>query len=78
MIISGSGNITVSDLPREMSSDTTGNVPVRPLKEAVFDFKKSLVRQALSESSGKKAHAAAMLGMPRSNFSRLLRQLGVI
>ncbi len=77
MIISGSGNITISDLPREMSADAPGNVPVRPLKEAVFDFKKSLVRQALSESSGKKSHAAALLGMPRSNFSRLLKQLGV-
>lgn len=77
MIISGSGNITISDLPREMSADTTSNVPVRHLKEAVFDFKKNLVRQALSESSGKKSSAAAMLGMPRSNFSRLLKQLGI-
>jgi transcriptional regulator with PAS, ATPase and Fis domain len=77
MIISGSGNITITDLPREMSVDATGRLPVKPLKEAVFDFKKSLVRQALSESSGKKSNAAAMLGMPRSNFSRLLKQLGM-
>ena len=77
MIISGSGNITISDLPREMSGEATGKLPVRPLRDAVFDFKKNLVRQALSESSGKKSDAAAMLGMPRSNFSRLLKQLGV-
>ena len=77
MIISGSGNITTADLPREMAVDATGKAPVRPLKEAVFDFKKSLVRQALSESSGKKSSAAEILGMPRSNFSRLLKQLGL-
>ncbi|BBO89314.1 sigma 54-interacting transcriptional regulator [Desulfosarcina ovata] len=77
MIISGSGNITITDLPREMSAEATDKVVVRPLNEAVFNFKKSLVRQALSESSGKKSNAAAMLGMPRSNFSRLLKQLGI-
>ncbi|WP_054700960.1 sigma-54-dependent Fis family transcriptional regulator [Desulfosarcina cetonica] len=53
MIISGSGDITITDLPREMAVDAADQVVVRPLNEAVFDFKKNLVRQALSESSGK-------------------------
>jgi transcriptional regulator with GAF, ATPase, and Fis domain len=77
MIISGPGKISVKDLPRELSMDTPEGLPVRPLKEAVFDFKIELVRQALAESAGKKAGAASMLGMPKSNFSRLLRQLGI-
>jgi transcriptional regulator with GAF, ATPase, and Fis domain len=77
MIISGQGNISVEDLPRELSADVPGSSTVRPLKEAVFDFKKELVRQALAENAGKKSDAASMLGMPRSNFSRLLKQLGI-
>jgi transcriptional regulator with PAS, ATPase and Fis domain len=77
MIISGPGRISVKDLPKELSMDTPGGLSVRPLKEAVFDFKIELVRRALAESAGKKAGAASMLGMPKSNFSRLLRQLGI-
>jgi Nif-specific regulatory protein len=77
MIISGSGHISISDLPRELSLDSPNTLSVKPLKDALVDCKKSLVSQALSESSGKKSEAAAMLGMPRSNFSRLLKQLGI-
>jgi transcriptional regulator with GAF, ATPase, and Fis domain len=57
--------------------DAPKGLTVKPLKEAVFDFKIELVRQALAESAGKKAGAASMLGMPKSNFSRLLKQLGI-
>jgi len=77
MIISSSGHISISDLPRELSLDPPETLSVKPLNEALLDCKKSLVRQALAESSGKKSDAAAMLGMPRSNFSRLLKQLGI-
>jgi formate hydrogenlyase transcriptional activator len=77
MIISGPGNISIRDLPRELWTDVPGRSTVRPLREAVFDFKKELVRQALAETAGKKSDAATMLGMPKSNFSRLLKQLGI-
>ncbi|MFZ7111297.1 MAG: sigma-54-dependent Fis family transcriptional regulator [Desulfatiglandales bacterium] len=77
MIISGPGSISAEDLPRELSTGATESSVVRPLKEAVLDFKKGLVKQALAENSGKKSDAASMLGMPKSNFSRLLKQLGM-
>ena len=77
MIISGPGNISAKDLPREFSMGDPQNSTVRPLREAVFDFKKALVKQALAENNGKKSAAASMLGMPKSNFSRLLKQLSM-
>ena len=77
MIISGPGNISAKDLPREFSMEGGESSTVRPLREAVFDFKKGLVKQALAENNGKKSAAASMLGMPRSNFSRLLKQLSM-
>ena len=77
MIISGPGNISAKDLPRELSMPVPESSAVRPLKEAVFDFKRALVKQALVENNGKKSDAASMLGLPKSNFSRLLKQLGM-
>jgi transcriptional regulator with GAF, ATPase, and Fis domain len=77
MIISGPGNISAKDLPRDLSMGGPESSTVRPMREAVFDFKKGLVKQALAENNGKKSAAASMLGMPKSNFSRLLKQLGV-
>jgi transcriptional regulator with GAF, ATPase, and Fis domain len=77
MIISGPGNISAKHLPRELTSRGRESSTVRPLKEALFDYKKGLVKQALAENNGKKSGAASMLGMQKSNFSRLLKQLGM-
>ncbi len=65
------------DLPKEILRDSyaTGDHPLMPLSEAIIDLKKNLVAQALKKSKGKKATAARMLGLPPSNFSRLMKQL---
>ena len=44
---------------------------------AVRAFKTQLVREALQAAGGNKSRAAADLGLHRSNFSRLARELGV-
>ena len=77
MIISKPGDISISDLPRELSYDIPNGSTIKPLSEAVFDFKKETVKQVLGITGGKKSEAASMLGMPKSNFSRLLKQLGL-
>jgi transcriptional regulator with GAF, ATPase, and Fis domain len=75
MIISKGDTITKQDLPRELLRIDVGDTIMMPLGEAVVDFKKQKVQQALARCGGKKSEAAAMLGMPRSNFSRLMKQL---
>jgi formate hydrogenlyase transcriptional activator len=77
MIISKPGNISVSDLPRDLSRDVPEDSTIKPLSEAILDFKKETVKQALGITGGKKSEAATLLGMPKSNFSRLLKQLGM-
>jgi transcriptional regulator with PAS, ATPase and Fis domain len=78
MIISKGNLITKADLPREFSLKSGLNAQVKPLREALFNFKKDMIEQALAEASGKKAKAAELLGLPRSNFSRLLKNLDLI
>jgi transcriptional regulator with GAF, ATPase, and Fis domain len=77
MIISKPGNITVGDLPKEFSIDVSEGLTIRPLNIAVLDFKRETVKRVLGMTGGKKSEAATMLGMPKSNFSRLLKQLGM-
>ena len=77
MIISKPGHITAGDLPKEFPIDALEDSPIRPLNIAVLDFKRETVKRALGMTGGKKSEAATMLGMPKSNFSRLLKQLGM-
>jgi transcriptional regulator with PAS, ATPase and Fis domain len=78
MIISKRNLITKEDLPKEFSVKSHSKACFIPLRDAVFDFKKDMVECALAEAGGKKAKAAELLGLPRSNFSRLLKTLGMI
>jgi transcriptional regulator with GAF, ATPase, and Fis domain len=75
VIISRSDSITLGDLPRELWDDSKMNFPAKHLSEALHEFKKSMVIQTLTSAGGKKSKAAEILGLPRSNFSRLLRSL---
>jgi len=77
LIITRNNIITAKDLPVELKEEFYPPVPVKPLGSAVEEFKRETVTHALSLAAGKKSKAAEMLGLPRSNFSRLLRQLGM-
>jgi anaerobic nitric oxide reductase transcription regulator len=48
---------------------------VRPLREALREFQRDLVRQALAEHGGNWAAAARALGLHRSNLHHLARRL---
>jgi DNA-binding NtrC family response regulator len=46
-----------------------------PLAEAVEQFKRGLIRRALEKAQGNQAEAAGILGLQRSNLSRLMKAL---
>jgi len=77
MIVSKTNVIARQELPDELRRERSGENIVKPLNESVAEFKMDMIRQALACSGGKKSMAAEMLGMPRSNFSRLMKQLGM-
>ncbi len=76
-IITETGRVTQGDLPKEILQISSATKPVSSLAEAVRAFQKDMVIRALSQAGGKKAQAARMLGMQRSNFSRLTKSLGL-
>lgn len=76
-ILTETGKITQEDLPKEILQTSSAIKPVSSLAEAVRDFQKDMVIRALSQAGGKKAQAARMLGMQRSNFSRMTKSLGL-
>lgn len=77
VIISRNDVITLEDLPRELWDNSNTNAPAIHLGEAIQEFKKNIVIQTLASAGGKKSSAAKMLGLPRSNFSRLLKSLNL-
>jgi len=76
-IISKGGHIVKSDLPMELQSRSDDGYQDKPMAEAVTDFKREMILGALRETGGKKSHAAALLGLHSSNFSRLLKSLQI-
>jgi formate hydrogenlyase transcriptional activator len=77
VIISKKESITLEDLPRELWGNPSTNAQAKHLNEAIQEFKKNMITQTLASAGGKKSKAAEMLGLPRSNFSRLLKSLNL-
>ena len=75
VIISKKDSITLEDLPRELWDKPSKNLEAKHLSEAIQEFKKNMIIQTLASAGGKKSKAAEMLGLPRSNFSRLLKSM---
>jgi transcriptional regulator with GAF, ATPase, and Fis domain len=79
--------ITLADLPVEicfqrLSSGETicqsyAIDTALPLAEAVEAFKRTRIRQVLQTTAGNQTKAAQLLGMPRPNLSRMMRNLGL-
>jgi len=76
-IIAQNGMITKDDLPKQLCGESDLSLPIKQLSEAIHDFKKDMIIRALTQAGGKKSSAAEMLGLPRSNFSRLLKSLKI-
>jgi transcriptional regulator with GAF, ATPase, and Fis domain len=77
MIVAPGDVVAAKDLPAELREEPRASLDVKPLGMAIEEFKKEMVAHVLSLAGGKKSKAAEMLGLPRSNFSRLLKQLGM-
>jgi formate hydrogenlyase transcriptional activator len=77
MIIARDDVVTAKDLPVELWEKPRARMDVKPLGEAIEEFKKDMVAHVLFLAGGKKSKAAEMLGLPSSNFSRLLKELGM-
>ncbi|MCK9363161.1 MAG: sigma 54-interacting transcriptional regulator [Syntrophales bacterium] len=78
VVVSRNDTITVDDLPRELwATSNIAHTQAKHLNEAIQAFKKNIVIQTLTAAGGKKSRAADILGLPRSNFSRLLKSLNL-
>ena len=73
LIVSKLNVIYESDLPKEMLEELHIDKEITPLGEALDAFRRDMIGQALRRANGKKSYAAKMLGLHRSNFSRLLK-----
>ena len=78
MIISDVKLITKEDFTREFLTKPHSHAPVKPLRNSIFELKKEMVHLALTEARGKKASFSKLLGLPPSNFFRLLKNLGMM
>jgi Nif-specific regulatory protein len=66
-------------IPRESTSSpgSETSVEVVPLAEALERCRRDLVKKALERSGGNQTDAAELLGLQRSNLSRLMKILGL-
>jgi Nif-specific regulatory protein len=87
VVLSPGPMITIRDLPAEIRTpsaeveDTLTQAETidanLPLAEAVEIFKRVRIQRALAAAGGNQTKAAQLLGMPRSNLSRVMRVLGL-
>jgi Nif-specific regulatory protein len=87
VVLSPGPTITEADLPLELRTQDSehgdptlpGQIidPTLPLSAAMEAFKRVRVSQALEAMNGNQTKAAQVLGVPRPNLSRLMKQLGL-
>jgi len=87
VVLSRGPTITVTDLPLEIREQADGAGAQRgrpqsidaalPLAEAMEVFKRVRIRQVLESVAGNQTKAAQLLGLPRSNLSRMMKRLGL-
>lgn len=79
--------ITETDMPAEIRfqapshQDANSQIPgldeCLPMAEAMEHFKRILIRKTLERVEGNQAEAAKVLGLERSNLSRMMKRLGL-
>jgi DNA-binding NtrC family response regulator len=87
VVLSPHSTITLADLPAEIRNQSpapvgTGTQPstiddTLPLAEATEAFRRARIRQALEAVDGNQTKAAQLLGLPRTQLSRLMKRLGL-
>ena len=84
----GSRELRVEDIPAYFFSPAGApaagsgganarSVPNVPLREAVADYERGLIRQALQEAKGNIDRAAALLQIPRTTLYSRMSKLGL-
>ncbi len=79
LVFSRGREIGVQDLPEAISASATtadADKP-RPLADALAEHERELLLAALAKSDGRRAVAAALLGISRKNLWEKLRQYGI-
>jgi transcriptional regulator with GAF, ATPase, and Fis domain len=87
VVLSPGLTITHADLPAELRRPPVGSPNAAaqrediddalPLAEAIDAFTRIRIRKTLEAASGNQTVAAARLGLPQSNLSRLMKRLGL-
>ena len=79
-VLAPSDALTPDLLPPEVLSASSGSGPDLDglqLKEAVREYKRRHITQALARTGGHQGKAAELLGIQRTHLNRLLRELGL-
>ena len=84
VVLKGEGTLDQSDLPDRLRGPTEASLPSAALelpaegldfRDAVDDFERRMIREALSRAQGNKSRAARLLNMRRTTFIEKLKRL---
>ncbi len=82
-VVLGLGDqVEPDDLPSRIVRGDTGGTDMKtdtelPFHEAVEEYKRALIREALTKSDGNQSQAAEQLGLQRTYLARLITNLGL-
>jgi transcriptional regulator with GAF, ATPase, and Fis domain len=79
VLFSEGETIGLEDLPRALRTSEPATAPYRPVlfAQAVADYEKKLLAEAISQSGGVKAEAARRLGLDTNQIKYLCRKYGL-
>ncbi len=80
VLFSDADEIGLEDLPRALRDDRTadaGGAPPKPFAEAVEDYERRLLSEAIAAAGGVKAEAARRLGLDANQIKYLCRKYGL-
>ncbi len=78
-VVLGKGpKITLNDLPsRVLGTETRTSSDSQSYHQAIDDYRREVIKQALASAQGNRAAAAKALGLHRTHLMKLLKSLGI-
>jgi two-component system, NtrC family, response regulator AtoC len=80
VVLARTDTLTPDLLPPEVFGPVAAPVPdetIRPLKDAVKDFRRDYIARALARNGGNQTKAAEQLGLQRTFLNRMIREYGL-
>ena len=80
VVLARTDTLTPDLLPPELFAEAAAEprgLEALPLKEAMTEYKRRHIRDALARAGGNQTRAAAMLGLQRTHLNRLLKELSI-